>query len=269
MQRLQDKVALITGGAGGIGEATARRFASEGAVVVVADINGERAEKIAASIAGQAWAIRFDGGDIASIRAMVDAVVAKHGRLDILHNNHALLTDGMPDDLTVVDTEFAVWDRTIDINLTGYFAACKFAIPHMIAGGGGSVINMASDSGMVANFNHISYNVSKAGVIALTMNVATHHGRQGIRCNAISPGLIVTPNVRIVARELVDLVGRHNLLDSTGEPDDIAGLAAFLASDDARFVTGQNISCDGGLIAHLPQNADHLDYIARQTAAAS
>lgn len=267
MERLKNKVALVTGGAGGIGAATAERFAQEGAIVIVADIDFKRAQEVATSIGSAASALEFDGGDLESIRAMIDTVISRHGKLDVLHNNHAWLTDGMPDDLTVIDTDFAVWDRTLAVNLSGYFATCKFALPHMIAGGGGSVINMASDSAIVANFNHIAYNVSKAGVAALTMNIATQHGRQGIRCNAISPGLIVTPNVRVVAGELVDLVGRHNVVDTTGEPRDIAGLAAFLASDDARFVTGQNISCDGGLIAHLPQNADHMDYNAKQMAA--
>jgi NAD(P)-dependent dehydrogenase (short-subunit alcohol dehydrogenase family) len=264
MNRLEGRVAVITGGAGGIGEATAERFVREGARVLLTDINEGGAKQIARRLGDGAAAVYMDGADEKSVQAAIEEAVARFGRLDILHNNHALLDGGMADDLTVIDTEFSVWDKTMAINLRGYFAAAKYALPHMIAGGGGSVINMASDSGIVANFDHISYNTSKAGVMALTMNIATQHGRQGIRCNAISPGLIVTPNVRIIAAELVDLVGRHNLVEHTGEPSDIAALAAFLASDDARFITGQIISCDGGLLAHLPQNADHLDYIARQ-----
>ena len=161
-----------------------------------------------------------------------------------------------------------VFDRTMAVNLRSYFQLAQLCLPHMIAAGGGCIINIGSDSGMLANIDHISYNVSKAGVIALTMNIAYQHGRQGIRCNTISPGLIVSPNVLAVAGELVALVGRHNALNITGEPRDMAGVAAFLASDDARFVTGQNISCDGGLICHLPQAADHLEYIARQKAPA-
>lgn len=264
MERLKGKVALITGGAGGIGSATAQRFAAEGAQVVIADIDEAKAHDVAAGIGPAASAVHLDGGDPASIKAMIDAVIAKHGKLDVLHNNHAWMTDGMPDDRTVLDTDVDLWNKTLSVNLTGYFISCKLALPHMIASGGGSVINMSSDTGIVANFKHISYNVSKAAIAALTVNIATQHGRQGIRCNAISPGLIVSPNVQERTGELIGIVARHQLVDRTGEPQDIAGLAAFLASDDARFVTGQNISCDGGLIAHLPQNADYLDYISRQ-----
>jgi NAD(P)-dependent dehydrogenase (short-subunit alcohol dehydrogenase family) len=209
-----------------------------------------------------ASAMYLDGADHQSVKSLCDWTAARFGRIDILHNNHALL-GGLTDDKTAVDTEFAVWDKAMAINLRSYFAACKYALPYMIAGGGGAIINMASDSAIVANFDHIAYNTSKAGVMALTMNVATQHGRQGVRCNAISPGLIVTPIVQQKAPELVALVGRHNLIDATGEPRDIAALAAFLASEDSRFITGQIICCDGGLLAHLPQNADHLDHMSR------
>jgi NAD(P)-dependent dehydrogenase (short-subunit alcohol dehydrogenase family) len=263
MQRLTDKVAIITGAAGGIGAATAERFMREGARVVMADIDESKAVAAAARLGTAATAIYMDGADPQSVKSVCDWTVREFGRIDILHNNHALL-GGLDDDKTALDTEHAVWDRAMAINLRGYFSACKYALPHMIAGGGGAIINMASDSAIVANFDHIAYNTSKAGVMALTMNVAAQHGRQGIRCNAISPGLIVTPIVEEKAPELVALVGRHNLINATGEPRDIAALAAFLASEDARFITGQIICCDGGLLAHLPQNADHMDYIAQR-----
>jgi NAD(P)-dependent dehydrogenase (short-subunit alcohol dehydrogenase family) len=263
MERLTGKVAIITGGAGGIGAATAERFIREGARVVVADIDESKVRAVAAKLGAAATAMYMDGSDQDSVKSVCDRTAREFGRIDILHNNHAWLT-GLGDDKTAIDTDHAVWDRSMAINLRGYFSACKYALPYMIKGGGGAVINMASDSAIVANFDHIAYNTSKAGVMALTMNIATQHGRQGVRCNAISPGLIVTPIVKESAPELVALVGRHNLINETGEPRDIAALAAFLASDDSRFITGQIICCDGGLLAHLPQNADHLDYIAGQ-----
>jgi NAD(P)-dependent dehydrogenase (short-subunit alcohol dehydrogenase family) len=265
MERLAGKVAIITGGAGGIGAATAERFIKEGARVVVADIDESKVRGVAADLGSAATAMTMDGADPDSVKRVCDQTASKFGRLDILHNNHAWLT-GLGDDRTAVDTEYAVWDRSMAVNLRGYFSGCKYAIPYMIKGGGGAVINMASDSAIVANFDHIAYNTAKAGVMALTMNVATQHGRQGVRCNAISPGLIVQQLVIDRSPELVGLVGRHNLLNATGHPRDIAALAAFLASDDSRFITGQIICCDGGLLAHLPQNADHLDYIAKHAA---
>jgi NAD(P)-dependent dehydrogenase (short-subunit alcohol dehydrogenase family) len=262
MERLIDRVAIITGGAGGIGAATAERFTREGARVVLADIDESKVRGVAARLGTAATPMYMDAADQASVKSVCDETARVFGRIDILHNNHAWLT-GMGDDRTAIDTDFEVWDRSMAVNLRGYFSACKYVLPHMIAGAGGAIINMASDSALAANFDHIAYNTAKAGIMALTMNVATQHGRQGVRCNAISPGLIVTPIVKERSPELVALVGRHNLINETGEPRDIAALAAFLASDDARFITGQIICCDGGLLAHLPQNADHLDYIAR------
>jgi NAD(P)-dependent dehydrogenase (short-subunit alcohol dehydrogenase family) len=263
MKRLAGKVAIVTGGAGGIGSSTVERFVQEGARVVVADLNVEKAKQVAEGFADSAIALFMDGAEEGSVQAVVEETVGRYGRLDILHNNHAWIFGISAGDETAVDTSFEVWDKTMSVNLRGYFAGCKYAVPHMIRSGGGSIINMASDSAIVANFNHIAYNTSKAGVMALTANIATQHGRQGIRCNAISPGLIVTPYVRAAAPELVALVARHNLVNHTGEPSDIAALAAFLASDDSRFITGQTICCDGGLLAHLPQNADHQDLLQK------
>jgi NAD(P)-dependent dehydrogenase (short-subunit alcohol dehydrogenase family) len=263
MNRLAGKIAIVTGGAGGIGSSTVERFVREGARVVVADLNAEKAKEVADAFADSAIGLFMDGADERSVEAVVAETVGRFGKLDILHNNHAWILGTRAGDETAVDTSFEIWDKVMSVNLRSYFAGCKYAVPHMIRGGGGSIINMGSDSAIVANFNHIAYNTSKAGVMALTQNVAVQHGRQGIRCNTISPGLIVTPYVRVAAAELVALVGRHNLVEHTGEPSDIAALAAFLASDDSRFITGQTICCDGGLLAHLPQNADHQDWLRK------
>ena len=264
MQRLAGKVAIITGGGGGLGGATARRFVAEGAKVVVSDISLKRAQDVANDLGDAALALFLDAGDDKSIKAVVDEAASHFGRIDILHNNHAWLSDNMPDDLTVIDTPFETWDKTMAVNLRGYFAAAKYVVPHMIAAGSGSVINMSSDSGLRSDTAHISYGVSKAAINMLTYAMATQHGRQGVRTNSIAPGLIVTPYVREVAGELVDLVHRHTPSPELGDPTDIAALCVYLASDEARFINGQVISCDGGLLAHLPQTADHLDWMARQ-----
>lgn len=266
MNRLEGKVAIITGGGGGIGGATARRFVSEGARVVVADLSLERAGQVADGIGPGALAMHLDAADEHACQEVVERTRRELGRIDILHNNHAWLTDGMPDDGTVVTTPFEVWDRTMAINLRGYFAMAKFAIPHMISGGGGSVINMTSDAGIRSDATHIAYGVSKAGVIMLTHAIATHHGKQGVRANAIAPGLVVTPYVHKVAAELIDLLDRHTPSPQLGEPEDVATLAAFLAADEARFINGQIISCDGGLLSHMPQTADLADWITRNLA---
>lgn len=152
------------------------------------------------------------------------------------------------------------------INLRGYFAGCKFAIPHMAAGGGGSIINMASTSGQAPDIARLCYGVSKAGVIALTRAVAAQHGRQGVRCNAIAPGLIVTPYVRAAAAHLLEVVNPHALLEREGRPEDIASMVAYLASDESGFVTGQVWNCDAGLMAHQPQNADLRRWNERRAA---
>jgi NAD(P)-dependent dehydrogenase (short-subunit alcohol dehydrogenase family) len=260
MRRLEGKVAIITGGGGGIGGATCARLASEGARVVVADISIKRAQEVADRIGPAAHALYLDAEDERSVKAMVDETAARYGRIDVLHNNHAWLIDNMPSDRTVIDTPTEIWDRTMAINLRGFFLTAKYAVPHMLERGSGSVINMTSDSGIKSDTAHLSYGVSKAAIIMLTYAMATQHGRQGVRCNAIAPGLIVTPIVRQVAGELISLVHLHTPSQELGTPEDIAALCAFLAADESRFINGQIIGCDGGLLAHQPQVADHIDW---------
>lgn len=262
MKRLDGKVAIITGGGGGIGGATARRLVGEGANVVVADISLDSANRVCAGLGDRALAVHLDAADENSCEAVVAATLDRFGRVDILHNNHALLNENMPEDRTVVDTPFSVWDNTMAINLRGYFAMAKFAVPHMVEQGGGSVVNMTSDSGIKSDSLHIAYGVSKAAIIMLTQAMALQHGKAGVRTNGIAPGLVVTDNVRKVAPELITLLERHTPAPELGEPDDIAALVAFLACDDARFINGQIISCDGGLLSHMPQTADLSDWLA-------
>jgi NAD(P)-dependent dehydrogenase (short-subunit alcohol dehydrogenase family) len=260
MHRLAGKVAIVTGGGGRIGAATAIRLASEGARVVVADLAEDAAAVAAAAIGEQALAVQFDAGDPHSIALLVARTVEHFGRLDILHNNAALLDlDFLDGDRTVVDTSIDVWDKTMQVNLRGYMLACKHAIPHMVAAGGGSIINTTSNAALAGDSVRVAYGSSKGAIVSLTRYIAAQHGRDNIRCNAIAPGLIVNEALERALPEFVAMTARHVLIPRHGRPEDIAGMVAFFASDDSSFVTGQIISCDGGLISHQPHLADLLD----------
>jgi NAD(P)-dependent dehydrogenase (short-subunit alcohol dehydrogenase family) len=257
MERLKNKIAIVTGGAGGIGSATVRRFVQEGAQVVVADLNEAGAQRLAGELGGRAVAMKCDSGDVDSVSALIAATIAQFGRLDILHNNAALLDHAvLGKDTSAPDIPLDVWDDTLRVNLKGYLVACKFAIPQMIKQGGGVIINTSSTSGLSGENNLIAYSASKAGINSLTRTIALQHGRQNIRCNAIAPGLIVTPRAQESAGGYLEMIARHALTPRLGKAEDIAAAAAFLASDDAAFITGQTISVDGGYLVHQPHYAD-------------
>ena len=257
MHRLAGKVAIITGGGGGIGSAVARRFVSEGARVAIADLFEESARAAAEPLGENALALQFDAADANSIKSMIDRTMAHFGRLDILHNN-AALTDPLrqQQDTTVTDIPLDIWNATIAINLTGYMLGCKYAIPHMITAGGGSIINTASGSGVAGDLARIAYGSSKGAIITMTKYVATQYGRQRIRCNAIAPGVVLTAALDATAPGLKEIIARHVLTPEFGTPDDIAALAAFLASDESRYITGESIGINGGSLAHQPHYAD-------------
>lgn len=257
MQRLRDKVAIVTGGAGGIGSAVARRLVSEGAQVVVADIDLGRATSVANELGSAALPVEYDAGDADSIRGLVEATVRHFGGLDILHNNAAVTDPAVQSqDRTAPEIPVEVWQKVLDVNLTGYLIGCKYAVPEMIKRGGGSIINTASGSGMLGDLVRVAYGTSKAGIIALTKYVATQHGRDGVRCNAIAPGVIVTQALREAASDILAIQSRHVVIKRLGVPEDIAGLVAYLASDEAGYITGQCISIDGGAAMHQPHFAD-------------
>jgi NAD(P)-dependent dehydrogenase (short-subunit alcohol dehydrogenase family) len=263
MRRLEGRVAIVTGGGGRIGKATATRLVSEGAHVVIADLSAEHAAAAATPLGDQALALTFDAEDPESIERMVTRSVEHFGRLDIVHNNAALLDLAFLDrDLNVVDTSIEVWDRTMRVNVRGYMLVCKHAVPHMVAAGGGSIINTTSNAAFAGDLVRVAYGSSKAAIIALTRYIATQHGREKIRCNAIAPGLIVDEALERALPEFVAMTARHVLLPRNGRPEDIAGMVAFFASDDSSFVTGQVISCDGGLLSHQPYFADLMDMSA-------
>jgi len=257
MRRLEGKVALVTGGAGGIGVATGRRLVDEGALVVLADINLAQAEAAAEAIGDRASALEYDAADPASVERMVATAVERHGRLDILHNNAAITAPEIQRlDTTAPEIPLEVWDQILAVNLRGYLTTCKHALPVMLAQGGGSIVNTTSGSGLVGDLSRIAYGASKGGIITLTRYIATQHGRQGVRCNAIAPGMILTEATRAAVPELVDLIANHVLTPRLGRPEDVAALVAFLASDDAGFINGETICCNGGSLAHQPHMYD-------------
>ena len=257
MNRFEGRVAIVTGGGGGIGTAVTARLVAEGARVAVADVAEDRARAVAELHGDKAIAIRFDASDPGSVQAMVERTVEAFGRLDILHNN-AALTDPVlqGQDTTAVDIPIEIWEQTMSINATGYLLGCKYAIPHMIKGGRGSIINTTSGSGTLGDLSRIAYGSSKGAIIAMTRYVATQYGAQNIRCNAIAPGLILTEATERNVPELVRTISRHVLTTRLGRPEDVANLVAFLASDEAGYITGQNISLDGGMAAHQAHYAD-------------
>lgn len=260
-RRLEGKVAIVTGGASGIGAATARRLVAEGARVAIGDVNGLRAESVAADIGSAAAGIQFDAGDVESVKLLVDRAVERFGRLDILHNNAAIMApEVIGRDTNPVDIDFAVWDKTMEVNLRGYLAGCKYAIPHMIESGGGSIILTASGSGVFGDLSNVAYGTSKAAIIGLNRYIATIYGSAGIRCNAINPGLIRTEGGKgNVPEAMLPIMQRNTLVPRLGMAEDIAATVAFLASDDAAFITGVSINVDGGLTCHAPYMSDFLE----------
>lgn len=257
MSRLAGKVAIVTGGGGGIGSAVARRLVAEGARVAVADIFEESARRAAEPLGDAAIAVAFDAASADSVKALVDQTVAHFGKLDILHNN-AAMTDPVKSaqDTTATDIPLGIWQEILDVNLTGYLLGCRYAIPHMIANGGGSIVNTASNSGTAGDLARIAYGSTKGAIITLTRYVATQHGSQNIRCNSIAPGVVLTEALDKTVPGLKDIIKRHILTPEFGTPDDIAALVAFLASDESRYITGENISISGGGLIHQPHYAD-------------
>ena len=248
--KLQGRSALITGAAHGIGRATAARFASEGASVVIVDIDEERGERAADGIRADGGTARFVAADITDtvqVAAMVDFALKVHGRLDVLHNNAYVLGAGRVGELSQAD-----WDRTIDVCLTAYWHCTKAALGPMVEQEHGVIINTGSVASLAADYTLAAYSAAKAGVINLTRSTAIDYARKGIRCNAICPGPVWTHSAATfdqlppeVAKQMQDAVPMGRL----GTPQELANLALFLASDDSSFMTGTYCLADGGLFA--------------------
>lgn len=245
--RFKDKVALITGGGSGIGAATARLMAGEGATVVVADLVNESAQAIADEIGGRALTV--DVADRTAVEAMVAQTAEAHGRIDILVNNAGIGCFGRTPDL-----EPETWERVIAIDLNAVFYACRAAIPHM-TGRASAIVNTASISGLGGDYGFTAYNAAKAGVINYTRSLAIDHAREGIRVNCLCPGLIATP-LTANAKTIPGLeAGWHDTIPMgrAGTPEEMAEVIAFLASDAASYVTGAVFVADGGQTAWTGQ----------------
>lgn len=250
--RMDGKVAIVTGGAGGIGEATARLLTLRGSRVAIADIAFDRAQDLAAELPG-ALAVALDLEQEDSILALIEATVTHFGRLDVLHNNAALLSpeiaraDG---DVEHMGTD--LWDRTYAVNVRGTMIACRAALPHLRETRG-NIVNTVSNLALQGHIIQAAYSSSKAAVIQMTRAIAASHGKAGVRCNAVAPGMTMTPALKeAFPPALRKVVEDETLRDRLGDPQDIAEAVAFLASDAARNVTGQVLVCDGGGASHVP-----------------
>lgn len=253
MNTLKNKIALITGGASGIGRATALRFAQEGAAVVIADVNAEAAQGVVKEIeaaGGQALFVSCDVTQAQDCQRAVEAAVATFGGLDILFNNAGIIRRA-----DVLGTTEEEWDRVMAVNVKSIFLMSKYAIPHMQKRGGGAIINTSSGWGLKGGGNAAAYCASKGAVINLTRAMAIDHGPQNIRVNAVCPGDTDTPMLRSEAKQLGQ--AEHEFLAESaarplgryGKPEEIAEAALFLASDAASYITGAALVVDGGGLA--------------------
>ncbi|OBK31893.1 3-oxoacyl-ACP reductase [Mycobacterium sp. 1245111.1] len=247
-QRLAGRVAVVTGGAGGIGLASARRLRAEGATVVIADID-ERAGTAAADEVGGSF-VAVDVSDEASVNNLFDTVATGHGAVDIAVNNAGI---SPPDDDLIENTELPAWQRVQDVNLKSVYLCCRAALRHMAPAGRGSIVNIASFVAVMGSAtSQISYTASKGGVLAMSRELGVQYARQGIRVNALCPGPVNTPLLQELFAKDPERAARrmvHVPMGRFGEADEIAAVVAFLASDDASFITAASYLVDGGISA--------------------
>jgi meso-butanediol dehydrogenase / (S,S)-butanediol dehydrogenase / diacetyl reductase len=252
MGKLENRITLITGGASGIGEATAKLFAAERARVIIADIDEKNGQRVANEIGVAAAFRKTDVSDPTQVEAMVKFAVEGYGRLDVLFNNAFVTRMGPVGKLSIED-----WNTTITIVLSAVFYGMRFALPQMVLQGGGVIVNTASISGLAGDYGAGAYNAAKAGVVNLTRTAAIEYARKNIRVNCVCPGVIETPAVLngLIAQsrdpaKLRKLNEECHPIGRMGQPEEIAKVVLFLASDDASFVTGSAYVADGGVTAH-------------------
>jgi NAD(P)-dependent dehydrogenase (short-subunit alcohol dehydrogenase family) len=256
MRGLKDKAFLVAGGATGIGAATAKRLAAEGASVAVGDINIGGATVTAEQITdsgGRAIAIEFDLADAQSVQNLVDRTIAEFGAIHGLHNVGADLSeDNLGRDTTILDTGLDVWRRTLDVNVLGYVRTIQAVLPHLLEGGGGSIVNTSSGAALGGDPQHVAYGASKAAVNHLTRHVAVNWGKHNIRSNGVMPGLVMGETQErqndLALQQAFLMFGKTTRL---GKPDDLAAITTFLLSEEAEWITGQVWYIGGG--SHLRQ----------------
>jgi len=249
--RLKDKVSIITGAGSGMGRAAALLFAAHGAKVVVAEFSeaaGNETVRLVREAGGEATFVRVDVSNEADAKGMVDHAVATYGRLDVLYNNAGIMPEA---DHSVIDTEVAVWDQVMAVNVRGVFLGCKYAIPAMAAGGSGSIINIASFVALLGcSVPQDAYTASKGALLSLTRSLAVQFGPKGIRTNAICPGPIETPLLMdwlLKDEAAKQLRLARNPTGRFGKPEEIVNMAIYLASDESRFTNGAQLVVDGGI----------------------
>ena len=244
MQRFSGKVAFITGGARGIGRATAQAFAAEGARVIVADVDADAAEATARTLGSGAVGLGVDVADAASVKSVVAAALSRTERIDVLINNA-----GITRDATLLKTSDAAWEAVIAVNLTGTFYVTREVATHMVARGSGAIVNASSVVGVYGNFGQSNYVATKSGVIGMTRVWARELGRKGVRVNCIAPGFIATDMTAKMPEEVLEGMKKKTPLGRLGAPEDVARAYLFLASEEASFINGQVLGVDGGLVA--------------------
>jgi 3-oxoacyl-[acyl-carrier protein] reductase len=252
---LKQKVVIVTGAAAGIGRATALRFAGEACRVAGFDVNKAAGPGLVAQITaagGEGLFARVDVAEAASVAAGVAGVFERWGRVDVLVNNAGILRDAQlvkwKDGEAVSTLSDEAWDAVLSVNLKGVFHCTRAVVPHMIRGGGGVVLNASSVVGLYGNFGQTNYVASKAGVVGVTRTWARELGRHGIRVNAVAPGFVATEILRDMPQKILDSMVAHTPLGRIGRPEDVANAYAWLASDEASYVTGHCLSVDGGVV---------------------
>jgi 3-oxoacyl-[acyl-carrier protein] reductase len=250
--RLQDKVTLITGGAAGIGKATAEAFAREGAIVVICDMNEEAGQAFASTLGPQACFYKVNVADRQAVQAWIDDVLARYGHIDVLVNNAGITRDAqlvsVKEGVLVKQMEEAAFDSVIAVNLKGVFNCAQAVSPAMIRQGAGVILNISSVVGLYGNFGQTNYVATKSAVIGMTKVWARELGRKGIRVNAVAPGFVATEMVQKMPEKVLDDMKAKIPLGRLAEPADIANTLVWLASSEAAYVHGAVISVDGGIV---------------------